>query len=107
PEWLEDFEELKEVYMKVGDRSKLAIKGKGSLLLTIKTPDGDVEYDALNVLYVPGLTDTLLSIGEIAREGHMAIFNGNAVEVQFDKGSSLQVERKQKLQAPIKELNTF
>src|SRR5208282_4564599 len=69
PEWLEDFEELKEVYMKVGDGSKLAIEGKGLLPLTIKTPDGDVEYDAPNVLYVPGLTDTLLSIGEIAREG--------------------------------------
>src|SRR5208337_1273959 len=60
PEWLEDFEELKEVYMKVRDGTKLVIEGKGSLPLTIKTPEGDVEYAALNVLYVPGLTNTIL-----------------------------------------------
>src|SRR5208337_1282758 len=65
----------------------------------IKTPDGDVEYDTPNVLYVPGLMDTLLSIGEIARERHTAIFKGNAVEVQFDKGSSLDVEHKHRLYA--------
>src|SRR5208337_4054626 len=62
-------------------------------------PDRKVEYDAPNVLYIPGLTDTLLSIGEITREGHTAIFKGNAVEVQFDKGSSLEVERKHGLYA--------
>ncbi len=91
-DWLEDYEELEGAYMKVGDGTKLAIKGKGLLPLTIKTIDGDVEYEALNVLYVPELTDTLLSIGEIAKEGHTATFKGNAVQIQFDKGSSLEVE---------------
>ena len=91
-DWLEDYEELEVTYMKVGDGTKLAIKGKRLLPLTIKTTDGDVEYEAPNVLYVPKLTDTLLSIGEITKEGHTATFKGNAVQIQFDKGSSLEVE---------------
>ena len=64
-EWLESFEDLKGT-VKVGDSSKLDIKGKGSLPLMIQTKKGPVEYEAANVLYVPKLTDTLLSIGKIA-----------------------------------------
>ena len=99
PDWLEDYEELNEAHMKVGNRTELTIKGKGSLPLTIKTEEGDMEYDVPNVLYVPELTDTLISIGEIAKEGHTATFSGNAVKVIFDKGSSLKVERKHGLYA--------
>ena len=85
--------------MKVRNRVKLDIKGKGSLPLSIETNNGTVDYKAANVLYVPELSDTLISIGEIAKEGHKATFEGNAVRIQLDGGDSFEVERKQGMYA--------
>src|SRR5208337_5057311 len=97
-DWLEDYEDIQGA-VKVGNGVKLDIKGKGSLPLSIETDNGTVEYKAANVLYVPELSDTLISIGEIAREGHTATFEGNAVKVQLDSGDSFKVERKQGMYA--------
>src|SRR5208337_1345776 len=66
---------------------------------SIETDNGTVEYKAANVLYVPELSDTLISIGEIAREGHKATFKGNAMKVQLDSRDSFKVERKQGMYA--------
>jgi len=90
-EWLEDYEDLRGA-VKVGNGVKLYIKGKGSLPLSIETNNGTVDYKAANVLYVPELSDTLISIGEIAKEGHKATFEGNAVRIQLDGGDSFEVE---------------
>jgi len=45
-----------------------------------------------NILYIPELSDTLISIGEIAREGHTVMFEGNTMKVQLDSGDSFKVE---------------
>src|SRR5271169_5085511 len=60
--------------------------------LSIETEDSTIEYEAVNVLYVPKLTDRLISIGEITREGHKVIFNKNALRVELEKGDSFMVE---------------
>ena len=93
-EWLEDYEDLRGA-VKVRNGVKLDIKGKGSLPLSRETNNGRVDYKATNVLYIPELSDTLISIGEIAKEGHKATFEGNAVRIQLDGGDSFEVERKQ------------
>src|SRR5208283_3361494 len=80
-DWLEDYEDVQGV-VKVRNGVKLDIKRKGSLPLSIETDNGAVEYKAVNVLYVLELSDTLISIGEIAREGHTVMFEGNTVKVQ-------------------------
>src|SRR5271169_965843 len=91
-DWLEDFEDLQGASVKVDNGMKFEIKGKGSMPLSIETEDGTVEYEAANVLYVPELMDTLISMGEIAREGHKAIFDKNALRVELEKGDSFMVE---------------
>ena len=77
-EWLEDFEELNGT-VAIRDGTKLMIKRKGSLPLSIRMEEGVVDYEVERVLYIPDLSDTLLSIGEIAKEGHKAIFEGNSI----------------------------
>jgi len=91
-DWLEDFEELEGASVKVGNGMELAIIGKGSLPLTIETEKGTVDYEVANVLCVPELSDTLLSIGEIAREGHKAIFDEDGAQIQLDGGESFEVK---------------
>ena len=71
---------------------ELMIKGKGSLPLSIETESSTVSYEAIDVLYVPELCETLLSIGEIVKEGHQVIFDGNAVLIQLNRGDSFKVE---------------
>src|SRR5271169_333806 len=99
-DWLEDFEDIQGASIKVGNGTKLEIKGKGSMPLSIETEDGTIEYEAVNVLYIPELTDTLISIGEIAREGHKVIFDKNALRVELEKGDSFMVERSRGMYAP-------
>src|SRR5271169_4362313 len=91
-DWLEDFEDIQGASVKVGNGMRLKIKGKGSMPLSIETEDGTVEYEAANVLYVHELTDLLISIGEITREGHKVIFDKNALRVELEKGDSFMVE---------------
>ena len=77
-DWLEDYEDIRGS-VKVSDDMKLEIKGKGSMPLSIETDEGTVNYNAVNVLYIPELSDTLLSIGEITCEGNKATFEKDAV----------------------------
>ena len=90
-DWLEDYEDLQGV-VKVRNGVKLDIKGRGSLPLSIKTENSTVDYKAVNVLYVPELSDTLISIGEIAKKGYKATFEGNTVKVQLESRDSFKVE---------------
>jgi len=89
--WLEDYKDIQGA-VKVGNRVKLNIKGKGSLPLSIETDNGAIKYKVANILYVPGLSDTLISIGEIVRERHKVMFEGNAVKIQLDSGDLFEVE---------------
>ncbi len=77
-DWLEDYEDI-QGSVKVGDGTKLDIKGKGSMPLSIKTEEGTVNYNVVNVLYIPELLDTLLLIGEIIRKGNKAIFEKDTI----------------------------
>src|SRR5208337_60221 len=90
-DWLEDYEDIQGA-VKVRNGVKLNIKGKGSLLLSIETDNSTIEYKAANVLYVPGLSDTLISIEEITREGYTVTFEGNTVNVQLDSRDLFKVE---------------
>ena len=90
-DWLEEYEDLWGS-VKVRNRVKLDIKRKGSLPLSIETKKGAVDYKAVNMLYVSKLLDILISIGEIAREGHKATFEGNIIKVWLDNGDSFEVE---------------
>ena len=85
--------------MKIRNEIKLNIKGKESLFFSIETENSAVDYKVANVLYVLKLSDTLISIGEIVREGHKATFEGNAVKVQLNSGNSFEVEQKQGMYA--------
>ena len=91
---LDWWEEYKDLWgsVKVGNGVKLDIKGKGSLLLSIETEKGAMDYKAINMLYVPELSDTLISIGEITKEGHKATFKGNTIKVWLNSGDSFKVE---------------
>src|SRR5271169_5085330 len=77
-DWLEDYEDIQGSVM-VGDGTNLEIKGKGSMPLSIETDEGTVNYNVENILYIPELSDTLLSIEEIAWEGNKATFEKDAV----------------------------
>src|SRR5271157_4823790 len=92
-DWLDDYEELRGKTVKVGNGIELTIKGKGSLPLSIETESGTVSYEVIDILYMPELCETLLSIGEIAKEGHQVIFDRNAVWIQLNRGDSFEVER--------------
>ena len=91
-EWLEEYEELKGASVKAGNGARLDIKEKGSLSLSISMENGAVEYEVMNILYVLELSDILISIREITREGHKVTFQGNSVKVQFEGGKSFEVE---------------
>jgi len=79
-DWLEDYEDLSGS-VKVRNGVKLNIKGKGSLPLSIKTENGTIDYKVANILYIPELLDTLISIGEIAKEEHKVTFKSNAIKI--------------------------
>src|SRR5208337_860927 len=93
-DWLEDYEDIQGA-VKVGNGVKLDIKGKGSLPLSIETNNSAVEYKAANILYIPGLSNTLISIEEMTREGHKVTFEGNTIKVQLDSRDLFEVEQKQ------------
>ncbi len=57
------------------------------MLLSIETEQGIMNYNMVNVLYIPKLLDTLLSIGEITHEGNKATFKKDAVRVELKEGS--------------------
>ena len=76
----------------MGNGVKLSIEGKGSLPLSIIIKDGVIEYKVANVLYIPKLSNTLISIGEIAKEGYKVMFEGNAMRILLESGDSFKVE---------------
>src|SRR5271169_5582652 len=67
--------------------------------LSIETEECTMSYDAADVLYVPELSDTLLSIEEIAKEGHKATFDKDGVKVELERGESFTVERRHSMYA--------
>ncbi|KAK8935837.1 hypothetical protein KSP39_PZI013998 [Platanthera zijinensis] len=58
----------------LGDGNKVKIKGKGTA--AIITPDGDHKL-IKGVHFVPTLTQNLLSVGQLLRNGHKVVFNNN------------------------------
>ena len=79
-DWLEDYEDLQRA-VKVRNGIKLNIKGKRSLPLSIETENSTVNYKAVNILYISELSDTLISIGKIVKEGYKVTFKGNIIKV--------------------------
>jgi hypothetical protein len=64
-EWLFDFDDSVRESVKLGDDSRMQIKGKGNLKLCIN----GLTQVITEVYYIPGLKNNLLSIGQLQEKG--------------------------------------
>jgi hypothetical protein len=82
-EWFFDFDSSYRDFVKLGDDSKMAVMGKGSVKLNIN----ETVHVISNVYYVPGLKTNLLSIGQLQQKKITFLFKNDVCKVfHEDKG---------------------
>lgn len=69
--------------VRFGDGSKVAIEGKGSLILECKTGEQLVIPD---VYYIPALTSNILSLGQLTEEGYDVRMHGATLKMYDSPG---------------------
>ncbi|KAK2442007.1 putative mitochondrial protein [Trifolium repens] len=72
-EWLFNFDDSVREFVKLGDDSRMEIKGKGNIKLCI---NGLIQV-ITEVYYIPGLKNNLLSIGQLQEKGLSIHFEDN------------------------------
>jgi hypothetical protein len=60
----------------VANGEKVFAKGKGTVKLLIDCPEGKLETELLNVLYVPEIKSNLISVMKVAEKGFSVNFSG-------------------------------
>ncbi|MCH85501.1 retrovirus-related pol polyprotein from transposon tnt 1-94 [Trifolium medium] len=79
-EWLFEFDDSYKDSVKLGDDSKMDVKGKGNIKLSIN----NIVHVISNVYYVPGLKTNLLSIGQLQQRQISIIFKNDMCKVFHD-----------------------
>ncbi|GAU39634.1 hypothetical protein TSUD_397220 [Trifolium subterraneum] len=79
-DWMFEFDETYSDYVKLGDDSRMAVKGKGNIKLCIN----GVVHVISNVYFVPGLKTNLLSIGQLQQKQITVIFKNDMCKVYHD-----------------------
>ncbi|GAU51653.1 hypothetical protein TSUD_414750 [Trifolium subterraneum] len=80
-EWLYDFDENIRECVKLGDDSRMQIKGKGNLKLCI----GGLTQVITDVYYIPGLKNNLLSIGQLQQKNLTIVFKKDLCKVYHEE----------------------
>ncbi|KAK2451463.1 putative mitochondrial protein [Trifolium repens] len=84
-----DFDETFRESVKLGNDSKMAVMGKGNVKLNI---EGRIHV-ITDVYYLPGLSNNLLSIGQLQQKGLTIVFKNNMCQLFHDeKGLILTTE---------------
>ena len=96
-EWLIDLDETRRSTVKFADDRTLDIEGIGSVAIHRKDGRTAIIED---VLYVPGMTCNLLSIGQLIQKGFKVIMEKNFFDLFDAKGRLI-------LKAPLSENRTF
>ncbi|KAF7815308.1 Retrovirus-related Pol polyprotein from transposon TNT 1-94 [Senna tora] len=76
------FRELDEAYkltVRLGDDSLVQVKGKGTIAL--ETHGGNVKL-LHDVLFVPNLSNNLISVGQLMSSGYLVLFDGDACVIK-------------------------
>jgi hypothetical protein len=84
-----DFDDTFRESVKLGNDSKMAVMGKGNVKLNI----GGRVHISTDVYYLPGLSNNLLSIGQLQQRGLTIVFRNNLCQLFHDeKGLILTTE---------------
>ena len=75
----------------LGDSHVLRAKGRGSVVVNMNLPDGDVECTLNDVLYVPELSYNLLSVSRASETGKDITFTTTGCQI-FDETQELMAE---------------
>jgi hypothetical protein len=79
--WLFDFDENFRESVKLGNDSKMAVMGKGNIRLNIERKI----HVITDVYYLPGLTNNLLSVGQLQQKGLTIVFRNNVCQLFHDE----------------------
>ncbi|GAU38535.1 hypothetical protein TSUD_320070 [Trifolium subterraneum] len=79
-DWLFNFGETYSDFVKLGDGSSMAVRGKGNVKLCIN----GVVHVISNVYFVPGLKTNLLSIGQLQQKQITVVFKNDMCMVYHD-----------------------
>jgi hypothetical protein len=80
-EWLFDFDDSFRESVKLGNDSRMAVMGKGNIRLNI---EGRIHV-ITDVYYLPGLSNNLLSIGQLQSKGLTIVFRNNVCNYSMMK----------------------
>ncbi|MCI01710.1 retrovirus-related pol polyprotein from transposon tnt 1-94 [Trifolium medium] len=79
-EWLFDFDDSFRESVRLGDDSKMAVMGKGNVKLNV---EGIIQV-IIDVYFLPGLKNNLLSIGQLQQKNVTIIFSNDQCKVYHD-----------------------
>jgi hypothetical protein len=79
-DWLFNFDDSFKEMVKLGDNSKMPVKGRGSLKLHI----GGMVQVINEVYYLPGLKNNLLSIGQLQQKNLTIVFSNDLCKVYHE-----------------------
>jgi hypothetical protein len=88
--WLFDFDESFRESVRLGNDSKMAVMGKGNVRLNI---EGKIHVIS-DVYYLPGLSNNLLSIGQLQQKGLTIVFRKDFCKVYHDEEKGLIMSTK-------------
>lgn len=80
-DWLFDFDDSFRASIKLGNDSKMQVMGKGNLKLFI----GGIFHVVTDVHYLPGLSNNLLSIGQLQQKNLTIMFQKDMCKVFHEK----------------------
>jgi hypothetical protein len=90
------FKEVAGHQVTTGDNGRIPVKGRGTVRLEISLDEGPVLLDLTNVLYVPDLLESLISVAVLSDRGCSINFKGNIAEVCDQHGQPVMRGRKTK-----------
>ncbi|PNX99782.1 copia-type polyprotein [Trifolium pratense] len=76
-EWFFDFDDKFRESVKLGNDSKMTVMGRGNVKLNM---DGKIHV-ITNVYYLPGLSNNLLSVGQLQQRGLTTVFKNNMCQL--------------------------
>ena len=77
-----DIDETHKLKVRLGDNKQIQVEGKGTI--EVKTNQGKVKY-VDNVLFVPTLSQNLLSVGQLIDDGYSVIFEDGSCTIKDKK----------------------
>ncbi|CAJ2635130.1 unnamed protein product [Trifolium pratense] len=80
-DWFIDFDDSYRDSVKLGDDSRMAVMGKGSVRLKIN----DLVHVITNVYFVPGLKTNLISIGQLQQKRVTVIFKDDSCKIYHEE----------------------